>query len=435
MPRVRTSGVQHEMRSWNFLSGDPERDRRNLAIVMESVADLFGPRGLDDLMCNAVNRAILVTEAQRGILLLDDGNGPVPHVAHDAEGRDAPLDLRYSRSAVERVWRSGEPYMTVDAAGPLKLGQSVLDLKLLSIMVTPLKVKERMLGVLYVDSTSHAKQFTHADFAVFNALGGFIALAVDNARLLADAVEKERMERQLALAHDVQRRLLPADPKAPVGYDLAGVGRPCDETSGDYYDVIPRPDGCVGLVVGDVSGHGIGPALYMASTRALVHALMGEGAEPLKVVGTLNQFLARDMPDNAFMSLFLGILDPETHVLVYASAGHNPPLLIRTRGRVEELRRTGPLLSVFEDAVYGLSDPVTLESGDALVLYTDGIYEAHAGSGEMYGEERFRRSLEKHVHSGVPAKQIVENVLGDLDSFCGDQPLDDDITCLVLRVL
>ena len=422
---------------WNFLSGDAERDQRNLHILMESIADLFGPRGVDEITRSAVDRAILVTGAQRGLLLLDEGAGLAPKVAREAGSADLPLSERYSRTAVDRVWQGGEAWMTVDAADPHKesLGQSVLELRLLSIMVTPLVVKGRRLGVLYVDSTVIAKEFTRADFDVFNALGGFIALAVDNARLLQEAAEKERMERQLALAHDIQRRLLPADPKPPEGFEVAGIGRPCEEASGDYYDVIPLEDGRVALVVGDVSGHGIGPALYMASARALVHGLMGEGSGPVKVVESVNRFLARDMPENSFMTLFVGVLDPKTRNLSYGSAGHNPPLLVRASGGVDELNCTGPLLSVFEDATYGLSDPIPLHPGDALTLYTDGIYEAHDASGEIYGEDRFRDSLERYVRKGACAEDVVAGVLQDLDAFCADHPLDDDITCLVMRVL
>ena len=314
------------MSSGNPFSGDPERDRRNFALLMETIGELFGPHGLQELMENAVDRAIVVTEAERGILLLDDGNGTVPAVARDKDGTALPLDVRYSQSVVDRVTDSSEAYKTVDAADPTaaSLGASVLELKLLSIMATPLIVKGERIGVLYVDSTVHTKEFTHADFDLFRTLGDIIAMAVLFARKSAEAAEKVRIEQQIALAGAVQGRLLPKDPAPPPGYDLAGRGRPCEEMSGDYYDVIPLEDGRVALVVGDVSGHGIGPALYMSSTRALIRGLMGEGRDALAVVGGLNRFLAQDMEDSDFMSLFLGVLDPTSRQLAYASAGHNP---------------------------------------------------------------------------------------------------------------
>lgn len=421
---------------WDIFTGNADHDRRNMAALLESVTQLYGPDGLDELPQHAVDRAIRVTTAERGILFVDDGAGPSPTVARDRDGNDLPLDVRFSTSAVERVWSSGEAFLTVDAADAKAavIGQSILDLRLLSIMATPLTVAGRSIGILYVDSTVSAKEFTQAEFMIFNALGGIIGLAIENRRFLKERLEKERMERQLSLAHDVQRRLLPDDVRAPAGYQLAGAGRPCEDLSGDYYDVIHLADGRVALVVGDVSGHGIGPALYMASTRALIHALLGEGSDVLKVVETLNRFLARDMPDSAFMSLFLGVLDPERRLLTYGSAGHNPPLLVRASGGMEQLRCTGPVLSVFEDAPYRLSGEIPLGSGDALVLYTDGIYEAHDEKGEMYGEERFHASLEGHVRADKDADAVVAGVIDDLSGFCAGHPLDDDITCLVLRV-
>ena len=408
---------------WDVLTGRTDRDRRNVQVLLESVTELYSAPP-QELSHRAVDRAILVADAQRGILLLDEGEGPRPAVARDRARRDLPLDLRYSRSVVDRVWRSGAPLYTVDApeVKAAALGQSVLDLRLLSIMAVPLLVEGRRLGILYVDSTAQARAFDEADLVVFQALSGLIAVAVERERkdrmerqllagrvenermerqLLAERLEKERMEHQISLAHDVQRRLLPSDLTAPSGFDLAGEARACEALSGDYFDAIRLADGKVALVVGDVSGHGIGPALFMASARALIQALLGEGADPLKVLRTVNNFLARDMPDNAFMSLFLGLLDPVAKVLVYGSAGHNPPLLVRASGGIEELGKTGPVLAVLEDVPYRISGGLALSSGDALALYTDGIFEAHRADGEMYGETRFRDSLEGHVRAGA----------------------------------
>jgi sigma-B regulation protein RsbU (phosphoserine phosphatase) len=421
---------------WDILTGEAERDRRNVTILMESVAELYGLMGLDELNRRAVDRAIKVTGAERGILLLDGDQGRLAaRVARSRKGQDMPLELRYSRSVVDKVWTTGKPHQTVDAEDPSahSLGQSIVELRLLSIMAVPLPSRGRNLGVLYVDSTVQAKEFTQADFSVMKALGGLIALAVENARLAAAQAEKQRLERELAVARDIQQRLLPKDLPIPAGLDLAAQGHPAEETSGDYYDVIPLADGRLALVVGDVSGHGLGPALFMASTRAVLHSLLHTPASPEQIMGTLNAFLKRDMPVGSFMSLFLGVLDPRTRTLAYVSAGHNPPLLVRRGGAIEELRRTGPLLGIMDGPVYRLSPPVALASGDVLVLYTDGIYEAQSAKEEMYGEERFIASLVRYAARGTKAQDVLEGTLGDLFAFTVGRPLDDDVTCLVLR--
>ncbi len=423
------------MKEWDILSGNPDRDRRNVSLLMQTVRELYGAIDLAERTRRAVDRAIEVTGAERGILLLDGPTGLQPTVSRDSAGQDLPLDERYSRGVVDKVFSGREPHLTIDAANPSahELGQSVFDMRLLSIMATPLLVKERPLGVLYVDSKVQAKEFSQADFRVFRALGGLIATSVHNGRLIEAQQEKERMERQLQLAHDVQQRLLPADIDAPEGFDIVGVGKSADETSGDYYDVIPRPDGQMALVVGDVSGHGVGPAFFMASARALLHALMEGDEGPVASLDRLNAFLCRDMPDVSFMSLFLAVMDPAARSFRYASAGHNPPLLRRGSGVTEELERTGPFLAVLEDAAYGLSDEVHLEPGDVLVLYTDGIHEARDEESEMYGEDRLQASLDRHAGASKDAAGILAGLVDDLDRFRGSRRLDDDVTVLVVR--
>ncbi|MFV1959617.1 MAG: PP2C family protein-serine/threonine phosphatase, partial [Planctomycetota bacterium] len=214
---------------------------------------------------------------------------------------------------------------------------------------------------------------------------------------------------------------------------VAGLGRPCEGVGGDYYDVIVRGDGMSALVVGDVSDHGIGPALYMASARALIHALMKTGTSPVRTLLTLNDFLCRDMGPCDFMTVFLGVLDPATRGLAYASAGHNPPLCLRRDGTLETLDKTGPLLGMLEGATYGSEQIAPLEPGDALLLYTDGIYEAKDAFHALYGEDRLRASFECHVRAGRDARGIRDGLLEDLDIFCGSCALEDDVTCLVIR--
>lgn len=423
---------------WDILTGDVDRDRRNVQILFESVAELYSPRDHDDVIRQALDRAIEVTGAQRAILLQGDGDGVlVTRMAREAGARDLPLDQRYSRSVADRVWTQGEPQLMVDAEdqSASALGQSILDLRLLSIMAVPLPVKGENLGVLYVDSTVQAKEFTKADFAVFNALGAMVAVALQNAQLLAERAEKERMARDLDVARSIQQSLFPKDIENPPGFQIAALGRSCEEVSGDYYDVIPLSGGRIALVVGDVSGHGLGPSIFMAQTRALIHSLLHTHPGPRQVMESLNAFLERDMPIHSFMTLFLGVLDPAMRTLTYVSAGHNPPLVVRASGNgIEELEATGPLLGVVNAATYEVGETTPLAPGDVVLLYTDGIFEAHNPQDEIYGEDRLRDSLAQHAAHGGGAQEVMDGVLADLFAFCEGRPHDDDVTSLVVRV-
>lgn len=420
--------------AWDILSGDAERDRRNVEIVLESVAELWGPRPLDELFRSAVDRAIAVTSAERGFLFVADGGELVTATARYREGGDLPLDERTSRTVVDRVASTGQPSMTIDAAGGVTaMSESIVALKLMSVMAVPLQAKGSVVGVLYVDSTARVREFSATDFRVFQALGGVVGLAVENARLLAEKAEQERMKRELAVAQQIQQQLLPRDLPTLPGFELGAIGRPCEETSGDYYDVVPVHDQRMALVVGDVSGHGLGPALLMASARALLRAALQRNPDPGDVLHLMNDYLERDTPEGTFMSLFLGLLDPATATVRYGSAGHNPPLLLRADGTLEELRRTGPVLGIVEGAPYGVSDPVVLAPGDVLLGYTDGMNEAARADGELYGEERLEASLRRRVAAGGSAQAIVDGLWADLMEFVGDAPLQDDVTLLLVK--
>jgi sigma-B regulation protein RsbU (phosphoserine phosphatase) len=423
---------------WDFLTGDAEKDSRNVRILLGAVEELYGLRTLEELMESAVDRAIQVTGAERGMLLLTDAAGVLKtRVARSSDRENLPLDTRYSGTVVNKVSTSGEASLTMDTADEHtgSLSDSILAMRLLSVMGVPLPIKGRSLGVLYVDSTAKVKEFTTSELSVFKALGGLIALAVENGRLLARKAEQERIKRELLVAQKIQERLLPTDLAQPEGFDLAGTNWPCDETSGDYFDVIPYGDGRLALVVGDVSGHGLGPALIMASTRALLHSSLVTRPDLADVVHTINVYLERDIPANAFMSFFLASLDPTKRTFEYVSAGHNPPLLRAADGTIQELGRTGPVLGVLPEAGYTVAGPHTLASGAVLMLYTDGIFEANDGHGEMYGEERLQASFAAHSEAGASATAILDGVLADLRAFVGAQPFDDDVTCLIVRVL
>ena len=421
--------------AWDILSGDPERDRRNVRIVLESVAELWGPRPLDDLFRHAVDRAIDVTGAERGFLFVRrEGSLEIAMGRH--KGRvDLPAEEQTSRTVVERVAATGQPSMTIDAADNLEsMSASILALKLLSVMGVPLQIKGTVIGVLYVDSTARVREFSATDFRVFQALGGVVALAVENARLLAEKSEQERIKRELVVAQQIQQQFLPRGLIAPPGFQLAAAGQPCEETSGDYCDVVEVRGG-LALVIGDVSGHGLGPALLMASARALLRATLQRDASPGDVLARMNDYLERDTPSGSFMSLFVGLFDPARAEIRYASAGHNPPLLLRADGTHEDLPRTGSVLGVVEGATFGVKGPHVLGPGDLLLGYTDGIYESARGDGQRYGEARLLETLRRLATPQADAQSIVDGLMSDLEAFLDGTAMQDDCTLLLLRRL
>lgn len=418
-----------------FLTGDKAKDTRNVAILLDTIAEVSRNHDLQQVMRSIVDKAIAVMSAERGLLLLRNDAGELElEVARDKQGNPLPPNVQHSKSVPKRVFETGEAVTLMDAAGgdAISLGQSILDLRLLSVMCTPLNTIEETIGVLYVDSKATNKGFTQSDLELFKTLGAQCAMALQNARLLQAFLEKQKMQQSLYIARDIQTGMLPKEGLQQGNFEMAGFNRACEETGGDYFDYIALPGSRVGLVIGDVSGHGIGAALFMTTARALLRAFAYKQSDPALVVGSVNDFLERDMPPGSFMSLFFGELDTNTGMFRYASAGHNPVLLHRkSAGAFEEFGKTGPALGVVPGVEYGTGGTAPLQSGDMLLLYTDGLPEAMNPDRELFGLERA-----KNLIVGLqerPAAEIVNQLVRAVVEYAKREVLEDDLTLMVVK--
>jgi serine phosphatase RsbU (regulator of sigma subunit) len=242
-------------------------------------------------------------------------------------------------------------------------------------------------------------------------------------------IEQERLEGELALARQIQARLLPGEAPVLPRTELAGMSLPAREVGGDYYDFLRLPDGRLGLIIADVSGKGIPAALLMSSFRAsLLSQRLTEG--PAEILSRLNAFLHRSVEPGRFVTAFLGLFDLETGKFRYCNAGHNPPYVVGADGSVKTLREGGLVLGLFRESDYEEAE-VALEVGDTLALFTDGVTEAQNAEEDLWGEERLLELLLAHQTS--PCRRIVGEILTELRRFAGDEPQSDDITLLLAR--
>jgi hypothetical protein len=411
-----------------FLTGDRDRDRRNVDILLDTIAEVNRTRNLDALLVSVVDRTLRFTMAERGLLMLYDHAGNlVIRVARNERGEDLDHSLDYSRSVPRKVIEDGKAVCMTDSASEnrISLTHSIQHLGLLTVMGAPLSVQGRVIGVLYVDSSARTRMFTHGDFSLFKALSYQLAIAIENARMT-------RKEQGLSLARDLQRSLLPNEALSLPGFDIHGLSRMCDETGGDYFDYLRHREGRLGLVVGDVSGHGFVAALLMATGRALLRAYASTEPDPARVVTLLNRELAADMATDQFMTLFYGDLDLASRQVRYAKAGHCDPILLRGATReIVTLGGRGMALGFDRNYAYSNFGPVDLEPGDVLLIYTDGIPEARNPSGEFFGMERVREILA----SGPPSsRDLVERLVGAVADFAGGAGYADDLTLIAVRV-
>jgi serine phosphatase RsbU (regulator of sigma subunit) len=211
---------------------------------------------------------------------------------------------------------------------------------------------------------------------------------------------------------------------------LAGHNAPCRTVGGDYYDFIPYADGRVAVVLGDVAGKGMSAALLMSNLQARVQILAEDPRNLSGLMGRLDQSVAINCPDNRFITMFMGVIDPAEGRLVYCNAGHNPPLLIRSSGEVDRLKAVGTALGILPGLSYQ-EESRKFSAGDLLAIYSDGLTESENPAGEEFGELRLTELLGNH--SAARAEDIVEQVLQALDAWTGSTPPADDITLVVVR--
>lgn len=262
--------------------------------------------------------------------------------------------------------------------------------------------------------------------------GGLLMLVI----LLLEVGDRVVMKRDLQIAKEIQGWLLPANPPTVPGLDIAFATRPANTVAGDYYDVFPRPgSGSQGetvlIAIADVAGKSIPAAILMATFQASLKTLSSTPGSLTELVGRMNRYACTNSQNGRrFTTAFIADYDPATHTLTYVNAGHNNPILRRQSGLIERLTTGGVPLGILQDAPYE-SGTVTLQRGDWLAIFTDGVVEAENTAEQEYGEERFIAML----HSGVmltPAA-LLNSVMTDLDRFAGGAPQHDDVTCMLIK--
>lgn len=299
----------------------------------------------------------------------------------------------------------------------------------LSEIAVPIAVEERTIGALNLESDRlGAFGEQHLDALRFFAEAA--AVAIDKAMLHRGLLEKQRLEAQLRVAHQVQSRLLPQSPPALDGWDVAAVYIPSSELAGDYYDFFRLPGGRLGLVVADVAGKGVPAALIMATFRALLRAHVASGAGVPEIAARLNGLLRDECRPHGFVTAFLAFLDPATGRLEYTNCGHAPPLVVGPGGDATELAEGGPVLGVFADAAWG-SREVTLEHGQVLVLHTDGVSEARRADGEELGCARLAAVVREGLARG--AMPLAAEVVRAVQAFAGAEAFEDDFTLVLVE--
>ena len=312
-----------------------------------------------------------------------------------------------------------------------------------NLAVLPLIAKNQLVGALIV-AARNAGQLPHdRTFRILLGIAQQTAVAMDNARLQVALFERRRLEQELNFARDIQRSFLPKEIPEVPGWSLATAWQAARQVGGDFYDVIPLPNGRYNLVIADVADKGVPAALFMAMSRTLVRSAAFENYPPAALLARVNQIILNDSNTDLFVTVFLARWDPASNELVFSNAGHNPPLIYRAGCQdeaapgtpdkppeIEQLPMRGIALGVVA-AVQLKDESLTLEAGDVAVFYTDGIIDALNSNNEEFGLDRLQDVLK--TTAALPATEIASAIMSAVSYFAGDEPPFDDQTLLVLK--
>jgi sigma-B regulation protein RsbU (phosphoserine phosphatase) len=404
-----------------------------LALISKVGVTLLASATLSETLNQIASLVFEAVPADRCLIMMREQGSTELKVAvarmRDRQGEIG--EIRVSRTIMEEVVGKGKSVLTSDAQHDPRFMSSTMTIQgIRSVLAVPLGVGENVYGIVYADSPIAEGRFTEDNLKVLTTLASVAAIRVENARLLEEQMERERMEHELQLASEIQQRFLPSAAPQVAGYELQGISFPCYEIGGDYYDFIEREDKRMVIALGDVSGKGTAAALLMSSLHAAIHAQATSNHSIVETITEVNRYLAENTPANRFVTLFYAELDPQTGALSFLNAGHNPPIIVHAAGTMENLASGGLPLGIMPEAFYR-EGHTQLQPGDVLVAYSDGVSEAVNPAGEEFGAQRLYEVIARNLDAS--AAGIRDRIEAALSKWAQGTPAADDITMVIVK--
>jgi sigma-B regulation protein RsbU (phosphoserine phosphatase) len=403
-----------------------------LGALLEITQSLGKALSLDEVLPNVLGSLFKIfVQADRGLIVLKRPDGVLTPRWTKLRRESDDDTIRISRTVVNRVMESQEAILSADAESDARfdMSESLMDLRVRSIMCAPLVDSDgKAFGVLQIDTMDGRNRFQPDDLEVLVSVASQAAIAINNAQLHESALAQRELDRDLALARQVQHGFLPERPPRIPGYEFFNYYQPANFIGGDYYDYVALPDGRVAVIVADVVGHGVAAALLMAKFSADVRFCLASELHPATAVTALNHRFSQGNLEDRFVTFVMAVIHPETHEVTIVNAGHMGPLWRSSDGRVRVMAEeiAGLPLGIVADYEYEqLSTPLGV--GESLALYTDGINEASNRGGELYTIDRIRSRVAA-ARNGASA--LGDSIIHDVREFVAGEPQGDDM-CLV----
>jgi len=409
-------------------------EHRAFSIMSEVSKALLLHQPLNELLDNIMDLICANLPMDRGILMLREGNPAqfIPKVIRINDKNLKDQKILLSQSIINMAVDKNSSILTSDAMADtrFKAMESIIKFNIHSAMCVPLWNNREIIGIIYSDRISNLEQFKDEDLKLLTLLSNLAAVKIENSKLIDQAIEKEKMEKELALAAKIQEDFLPKENPPCKKFEIVGYNTPCYQVGGDYYDFIDIDPSRLGIVVADVSGKGVGASLLMASLRAALQSEVHAKYNIEEMAVKLNNFVHRSSAPNGFITFFFCELSKKSGELKYINAGHNPPLIIDKKGKITRMESSGLCLGMFPSSTYEVKK-VTIRDGEMAVLFTDGITESRNKDNKEFDEKGLIKLLRKHPK--LKASKILKKVNEELESFTAGADRMDDMTLVIIQ--
>jgi serine phosphatase RsbU (regulator of sigma subunit) len=421
-------------------------DLRQLTALLAGFRALGSGRVLQDVLALVLDASIEISGAERAFIMLASASGELEFKLARGRRKQTLTDTTFatSRKIPEEVFRSGQTKVVADLldAGLADAHMGTVALGIRHVVCLPLNFvqyvetaeakssEDRRIGVLYLDSRERGSLASEATRTALETLASEASVAIENARLYREKLEKAKMEQEMRIAAEIQQALLPK-PRASLGFvEAAAASVPCRSIGGDFFDYLDNPGESFGFTLGDVAGKGPPAALMSALMQGMFAAYAYSPDGPSTAVAHINKALCRRGIESRFVTIMLGSVSPNGR-LTYCNGGHNPPMILGQSG-VRRLEAGGPVVGLLAMAPFG-QDTVQLDPGDVVVIFSDGVSEAMNTAGEEFGDARLLEVAQAGVKDTVQG--LVDRVIAAVRAFAKGAPQSDDITVMILRYL
>ena len=405
-----------------------------LSVLNELSAAIGASRGMEDIIQTIIRRSIKAVRAEQGVVTLvgEDSTDPTKTLVRTMASSSDKTAYSPDQNLLGWMHLNRKPLVINDPPSDRRFQGVKWPESIRSIVAAPMLVHSRLTGILTLYNKKHSDGFSMEDQRLLSILAGQSGQVVENARLSEEEKKLVTMQQELLFANEIQMNLLPGVAPPVDNYELAGISIPAQDVGGDYYDYIPIDNGRIAITVGDVSGKGLPAALMMSNVQATLRGQAQFGVSVHETIERSNHLLTQSVRKGTFVTLFYGVLDPAEHTIHYSNAGHNRPYILRDNDELETLT-LGDLVLGFVGTQTYREEVTTLDVGQFLFIFSDGVTEAMNSAHDQFDESRLEPLLISLKESS--AQEIIDAVGKAIRKHAAGYPQNDDITMLCLKRL